>query len=304
MDHDAKVRDDVRSFRSEAKRETRTVAQEDARATSLAWVGLLACTVVVVGAGFALTFHGLYDFGRDVAHWPLPLPAFGPIADDGLTLVAIAAQFLLAHAKAPWRPRAYAWFVFMVGNAASIIGNAAGALHLKGAWPGAVGAALCPVFVTLAAHLGVICWKYARVQVQSDAVGQTTGAKVDTPSKPRPAAATSAPTVTPPPAGPTPRPAQPAPKPAREPAQRPGQRSVPAQRAEALRLLDLGQSAAAVAIAVGKSKRTVELWRKDAASDGQSPSVSVLSGPTADTDTGQEAPERVNGHHPASSEAI
>lgn len=169
-----------------------------ASAARIAWGALLGCTGVVIGAGFALTFHGLYGYGRQLAHWGPMLAAFGPISCDGLTLVSIAATFLLAYVHAPWRPRAYAWFVFAVSCVASVAGNTAYALRPLPAWAGAIGAAMCPVFVTLAAHLGVVCWRHwqtprpaaASPTEQAAALEPQTPTHVATTQAPTPAAAT------------------------------------------------------------------------------------------------------------------
>ena len=124
-----------------------------------AWVALIVVIVVVTAAGFALTFHGLLGYGRDLArlgHFAFLVP----VMTDGLTIVAIMATFLLAYVAAPWRPKLYAWLVFGVANCASVAGNTSFALHVHLSWQGAAGAALCPVFVALSAHLAIICWRY------------------------------------------------------------------------------------------------------------------------------------------------
>lgn len=242
---------DANANRPEVRTVSVDMRNEPSRAAQFAWAALLACTGVVVAAGFALTFHGLYGFGRHIAHWGPQLAALGPIADDGLTLVAIAATFLLAYAHAPRRPRVYAWFVFGVSCAASIAGNTAYAMRPLPVWVGAIGAAMCPVFVTLAAHLGVVCWRHCTL---STAVP----VPVSVP-KPRPAASPHP--ITSPPAGPPvlPKPAAPT-RGRRGGGQR---RTTPTQRREALTLLGDGKSAAEAAMKVGVSKRTVEIWRKE-----------------------------------------
>ena len=228
-----------------------TNRQVDAkRAANFAWVALLGCVAVVIAAGFALTFHGLYGFGREIAHWGPALAALGPIADDGLTLVAIAATFLLAHAKAPRRPVVYAWFVFAVSCAASVAGNTAYALRPLPVWVGAVGAALCPLFVTLAAHLGVVCWRHCA----------PTGRTVAVTSKPRPAASDVPASASPaPPAGPTPS-VQAAPSRGRRGSK--PRTAKPDHRVEALRLVDAGLSPPKAAAKLGVTARSVQLWKK------------------------------------------
>lgn len=240
--------------------EVRTVdmRNETSRATQLAWAALLACTGVVIAAGFALTFHGLYGFGRHIAHWGPALAALGPIADDGLTLVAIAATFLLAHSHAPRRPRVYAWFVFAVACAASVAGNTAYAMRPLPTWVGAVGAALCPLFVTLAAHLGVVCWRHSQHVAAPIELGEPAQrAPVDR----RPAV--DSPAHIPPPAGPTPIPVSAAHRAAAPTRGRRGggQSADPSQRAAAVRRVIHGNEAMrAVARSIGCSEATVRNW--------------------------------------------
>jgi hypothetical protein len=249
------------------------------RAAQFAWAALLACTGVVIAAGFALTFHGIYGFGRDIAHWGPALAALGPIADDGLTLVAIAATFLLAHAHAPRRPRVYAWFVFAVACAASVAGNTAYAMRPLPTWVGAIGAALCPVFVTLAAHLGVVCWRHSQPRAVLLCVCGRPHCPVPSPveclcgqadcghctartSKPRSPASAAPPAHT----SPAPVAGHPEPASRARPAKRASggpRRTTPQQKTRALALLAEDKRPAEVALAVGVSKRLVEMWRKE-----------------------------------------
>lgn len=145
-----------------------------------AWCVLLAMIAVVTVGGFALTFHGLYGYGLDLAQLGR-FAALVPVMVDGLTLVAILATFLLAHIGAPLRPRAYAWFAFAIANGASVAGNASFAQQRHLAWQGALGAALCPVFVTIAAHLAICVWRHwmARPPVRAAAQNALPAAQRD-----------------------------------------------------------------------------------------------------------------------------
>jgi hypothetical protein len=250
-----------------------------ARPAQVAWVVFFAFALIVAASSFALTYHGLYGYGRKVAH----LGDFAwlvPVAVDGATLCAIAATFLLAHTAL--RVRAYAWLVFFATNALSVLGNLAFA-HAAGlGWQGSVGAAAWPVLVTLVAHLGIVAWRH-RPGAQPTYQHTINGAEIvntvevcDSPgclwcdaatNKPR------SPAPVEPPAQPTPErgtgqpvPTTPAPRrPAAPSRGRRGgpRRTTPQQKTRALALLDEGQSAAKAAIAVGVSKRLVEIWRKE-----------------------------------------
>jgi hypothetical protein len=232
------------------------------RPAQVAWVALCAFAGVVAAASFALTYHGLYGYGRDVAR----LGDFAwlvPVAVDGATLCAIAATFLLAHTAL--RVRAYAWLVFLATNTLSVLGNLAFA-HSHGlGWQGSVGAGAWPVLVTLVAHLGIVAWRQSPLGVHPE---ERSALK-----RPRPRAL--APEDSPP---------QTSLAPAVQPDERPGpttaatprrrgggrRRTTPQQRTEALGLLDDGLSAARTALKVGVSKRTVEIWRKERTDQQQS----------------------------------
>jgi hypothetical protein len=119
----------------------------------LAYRALLGATVLVAVVTFALSFHGLNDYGRGVAQlgW---MSFLVPIGVDGLTLVAVAATFLLRHH--PARVRAYAWSVFLFANVASVAGNLSHANARNLSWDGAVGAGAAPVLLALASHLAIV----------------------------------------------------------------------------------------------------------------------------------------------------
>lgn len=126
-------------------------------ANRYAWWPLFAFAMVVGASAFALTYQGLFGYGRDLAH----LAGFAwlvPVAIDGATMFAVAATFMLAGK--PWHVRAYAWLVFAVMNGLSIAGNLAHAVERHLPWEGAVGSATWPGVMTLVAHLGVVVWRH------------------------------------------------------------------------------------------------------------------------------------------------
>jgi len=117
-------------------------------------LGALVAFTGIVGADtFTLSFSGLDDYGRRVAHYGALSPLV-PIGVDGLTLVAIAATSLLR--RAPWHIRAYAWLVFIVAMGLSVAGNLSHAVADRLTWQGELGAAVPPLLLALASHLMVV----------------------------------------------------------------------------------------------------------------------------------------------------
>lgn len=119
----------------------------------LAFGFLLGFTLLVGAVTFVLSFHGLDDYGARVAGLA-GLAWLVPLGVDGLTLVAVAATYLLR--TAPWRVRAYAWLVFGVAIAASVAGNLSHAVARHLAADGMVGAAAWPILLALASHLVIV----------------------------------------------------------------------------------------------------------------------------------------------------
>jgi hypothetical protein len=160
---------------------------DNAAALVAAWV-LFGCALVVAVVTFVLSFHGLNDYGHKVAGLANLSPLV-PLGVDGLTVTAIAATFLLAHAS--FRQRAYAWTVFFVANGASVAGNLshADARHLS--WQGSIGAAAWPLLLTLASHLAIVTRRHlmgqtpattrVTVERQPDATPATVAPVVDAP---------------------------------------------------------------------------------------------------------------------------
>lgn len=220
-----------------------TPGDSDTRqAQRFAYWALLACTLLVGVVTFVLSFHGLDDYGRRVGKVGA-LSFLVPLGVDGLTLVAVAATFLLRHA--PLRVRAYAWSVFLIANALSVGGNLSHAHAQNLSWDGAVGAAAAPVLLTLASHL---------VIVTKRALDRT---------PPRPVAA-AAPRVTTPAATPArsdTRPPAPADSKPRQPRPATPKRDND-KKARAQALYQAGKSNAEIALALGIEKRTAERHTK------------------------------------------
>lgn len=124
--------------------------RDTARAALVALVVLIAFVGAIT---FTLSFHGLDDYGNRVAGLGRLSPLV-PLGVDGLTLVAVAATYLLRFA--PWRVRAYAWFVFGVAMALSVAGNLSHANARRLSAEGWAGAAAWPVLFALASHLLIV----------------------------------------------------------------------------------------------------------------------------------------------------
>jgi hypothetical protein len=118
-----------------------------------AFGALLTFTLLVGAVTFVLSFHGLDNYGAALAGLG-GLAFLVPLGVDGLTLVAVAATYLLR--EAPWHVRAYAWLVFAVAIAASVAGNLsyAASRHLTPA--GMVGAAAWPILLAFASHMVIV----------------------------------------------------------------------------------------------------------------------------------------------------
>jgi hypothetical protein len=121
---------------------------------------LLGTDGFVGAVSFVMSFHGLYDLLIRVVHLPWQLAGLGPLGVDGLTLVAVAATFLLR--RAPRRVRAYAWTAFAFPTLLSVGGQIVDA-HVRGlSAAGVVIAAVWPVLFALAAHLTVVVRRWWR----------------------------------------------------------------------------------------------------------------------------------------------
>jgi Protein of unknown function (DUF2637) len=119
----------------------------------LAYGALLFFTVLVATVTFILSFSGLDDYGRRVARMAVLSPLV-PIGVDGLTLCAVAATFLLRHAR--YRVRLYAWSVFAIAVGSSVAGNLSHAAARALSWEGMVGAAAWPILLALASHMVIV----------------------------------------------------------------------------------------------------------------------------------------------------
>jgi DNA-binding transcriptional regulator YiaG len=122
------------------------------------WVlaGLVVLTLFVAVVAFVWSFHGLDDYGRTVEELE-GMSYVVPLGVDGLTLVSVAATFLLRQSH--WRVRLYAWSMFGVAVSLSIAGNVSHgqARHLT--WQGMLGAAVAPVILALSTHQVVVVWR-------------------------------------------------------------------------------------------------------------------------------------------------
>lgn len=127
--------------------------------TVVVYRGLIVGTVAVAIVTFTISFVGLRDYGIRLMGLPEPLAPLAPIGVDVFSICGIAATYLLRHA--PWRVRAYAWAVFLVPSALSILGNLAhaDAKHLPNS--GRVGAAVAPILLALSAHLVIVARRWA-----------------------------------------------------------------------------------------------------------------------------------------------
>lgn len=130
----------------------------------VAYVALLACTVLVAVTTFVLSFAGLTDYGRRVAGLA-GLSPLVPIGVDGLTLCAVAATFILRDARL--RVRLYAWAAFAVAVALSVAGNLSHASARGLSWEGMIGAAAWPILLALASHMVIVVRRNMRPVVDT-----------------------------------------------------------------------------------------------------------------------------------------
>lgn len=220
------------------------------RGLRLAFGAAVFVASLVAADAFVWTYHGNDDYGHRVAGLSYLSPVV-PIGLDGLTLVAVAATFLLRHA--PLRVRLYAWMVFGVAMSLSIAGNLSHADSRHLGWQGMAGAAVAPVLLGLSSHLVIV------VRRALD----------------RPVAAEPAPVV-----APTVVAAQPAPPTVAELALPPRRPSGASRPSRGVNLADVRSAfyqrerAGDVAQRLGTSKRTVE--RAYAALRAQEPADDVM----------------------------
>jgi len=215
---------------------------------------LLGATVLVAFMTFALSFQGNDGYGQDVAKVGY-LSVLVPLGIDGLTVVAIAATFLLRHAG--WRQRAYAWLVFAVSCGASIAGNLSHADHMHLDVQGRIGAAAWPAMLALTSHLTIVTLR--TLDRLAKAVPSTPRRAATRPAAPRPprsgadvqaAIVRDAEDIV--------RAAERLPRARTEPADKPGKWD----QAEARRRLAAGESCASVALVLGVSKKTIERYQR------------------------------------------
>lgn len=229
----------------------------------VAYIALLAFTVLVAAVTFVLSFSGLDDYGRRVAHLG-DLSPLVPIGVDGLTLCAVAATFILRDA--PLRVRLYAWCVFGVAVAASVAGNLSHAEARSLSWKGMVGAAAWPILLALASHMVIVVRRH--MHPTRPPVAQ---------SQQEPAVAVASAPVAPSAAEPATAPVKRSPKSARRKAAGTG-KTDPKVIAEARRRHAAGDKVPQVAAALGVHKASVYRWV------GEQPLPAVNGHPVAATD--------------------
>lgn len=92
------------------------------------WPALVVAFVGVLVIAFAMSYHGLFVFGREIMRWAPWLCALAPIGLDVLSMVGLFATFIVRDAN--WRVRAYMWTMFGATVALSVAGNAVAAIVL------------------------------------------------------------------------------------------------------------------------------------------------------------------------------
>lgn len=221
---------------------------------------LMAVTGFVAAVTFALSALGLFGFAHDGMRLSVEAAWMVPLGVDLLSVAGMVATYALRNSRT--RRRVYAWTVFGFAVVASVAGNEAHAAERNLPPAGMAAAALPPVFLALAVHLLIVVrrdletvpLKFRPPALTPPVVAQVAG------HTPRPAAPSAAPALPPgeaiPPAA--------LPKAPRG-RQGSGRRATGDVRARALQLLRDGSSCAEAALAVGVSKRSVELWRNAAA---------------------------------------
>lgn len=240
----------------------------------VAYRALLVCTVVVATVTFALSFHGLSDYGQHVAGINGWMSWLVPVGVDGLTLCAVAATFLLRHASI--HIRAYAWFVFAVAVGASVAGNLSHAASRGLSWEGKIGAAAWPILLALASHLVIVTRR---------AIERATRDSHDTPHDmtrqepdPRTPVAAPEPTIALPVINPTAATATPAGDPVTPLTPGTTRGVIPMHRVgdierrhKARAMRQAGRTNQEIADAVGATVRTVQRWLADNTRDNETP---------------------------------
>jgi hypothetical protein len=133
------------------------------------WPAMVGAFILVLAIAFAMSFHGLFVFGREVMEWALGLCILAPLGLDVLSMVGLLATFIVRDA--PARVRAYMWAMFgstvvlsVAGNATAamvlLAGDAPVSLDVRG-WTyrqvaAVVGAAVWPVAAAAALHALIV----------------------------------------------------------------------------------------------------------------------------------------------------
>lgn len=90
------------------------------------WPAIVVAFLGVLVIAFAMSFHGLFTFGRKIMQWEPWLSSLAPVGLDVLSMVGLLATFIVRDA--PWRVRAYMWAMFGATVALSVAGNAVAAV--------------------------------------------------------------------------------------------------------------------------------------------------------------------------------
>jgi Protein of unknown function (DUF2637) len=119
---------------------------------------LLGAVALIAAVAFAVSAHGLYDFGQRVMGLPGIMAAGVPIILDAGQLAAIAAAFL--NRGKPLHVRFYMWTAMALTVALSMTGNAWDAHVRDLTRAGVYATMIAPALLALFAHVIVITWRH------------------------------------------------------------------------------------------------------------------------------------------------
>lgn len=266
-----------------------------------ALVALFAVVALVAFFAYVISAWQVYGFARHVWKLPLILSFAAAVVSDLLSLSGLFSTYLLRAAH--WRVRAYAWTVFLLMTALSILAaesfsswrrlsdarkDAPDAGHLDSQ----IASGAIVVALTLAVHLLIVTRRHTEQEQEAPAEEP---AREAPPKQVRQSAPEQKPQVkaevkpTPPPARPV------APRPTR-PALTSGKAEDPVKATAVRQILAGEKKPAEVAAELGKNKRTVELWVA-AARTATPPATPVQSAPELPKQvTVLPAAPPVNGH--------
>jgi hypothetical protein len=147
---------------------------------------LLGAVALIAAVAFAVSAHGLYDFGQRVMGLPGVMAAGVPIILDAGQLAAIAAAFL--NRGKPLHVRFYMWTAMALTVALSMTGNAWDAHVRDLTRAGVYATMIAPALLALFAHVIVITWRHREPAVTTvkTTVKIADPVKERQPSKPKP----------------------------------------------------------------------------------------------------------------------